>query len=93
VTRTGKYVAVWWIPRYIQGGAAFARHSKLGLHTANELIERRLETIFAASFGVALACTEMAQSKTGLLVWNVFIDFSPRNNEVELRVMLFFNWV
>ena len=75
--RSGKYVTVWWIPRYIQRGAAFARHSKLGLHTANELIGRRPETIFAALLGVALVCTEMAYSKTGLLVRNVFIDFRP----------------
>ena len=50
----------WWIPRCIQCGAAFARHGKLGLHTANELVGRRSETIFAALLSVTLACTEMA---------------------------------
>ena len=50
----------WWIPRCIQCGAAFARHGKLGLHTANELVGRRSETTFAALLSVTLACTEMA---------------------------------
>jgi hypothetical protein len=76
VTRSGKYVD-WWIPRYIQRDAAFARHGKSGLHTANELVGRWPETIFAALLGGALACTEMAYSRTGLLVRNVFIVF-PR---------------
>ena len=77
VIRAGKHVGVWWIPRYIQGGAAFARHGKLGLHTANELIGRPPETIFAALLSVALACTKIAYFKPGLLVRNVFTDFSP----------------
>jgi hypothetical protein len=46
------------------------------LRNANELIGRRPESLFAALLGVAIACPEMACSKTGL-VRKAFIDF-PR---------------
>ena len=64
------------MPGYIQRDAAFVRHGKLGLHNANELVGRRRETIFAALLVAALACTDIACSKTGL-VRNAFMDF-PR---------------
>jgi hypothetical protein len=59
------------------------RHGKLGLHNANELVGRRRETIFATLLVAALACTDMACSKTGL-VRNAFIDF-PR----EISFLIF----
>ena len=77
VTRSGKHVTDWWIPEYIQRGVVFARHGKLGFHSAKELIARGPETIFAALLSVALARPKMAYSRPGLLVRNVFIDF-PR---------------
>ena len=70
------------------------RHGKVGLHNANELVGRRRETIFAALLVAALACTDMACSKTGLVrnafidFWNIGLIFSPAYRRKELYTAL-----
>ena len=49
----------------------------MGRKYANELAGRGPETVFTGLLGVALACTEMAYSKTGL-VRKAFIDFPAK---------------
>jgi len=65
------------IPGYIQRSTAFARHGILGLPNTNELAGRGPETVFTGLLGVALACTKMAYSKTGLVEKSI-IDFPAK---------------